>query len=291
MKKYLFLMTLAFLCIATHSQVIKGEPDKKENRFFIGAGYSFLSTGMKLSGLTLQSTWYGQDLGSTELNSEEIKEINEFIERSSRINALTFHLGMVLLDKPESDMKINGSLFLGLAGNLTEVKNSNNGDQEYSFNSGFSKPCLGLGFDLSYRLTEHWALSLRPYVIGSMGKANDIQDSINPDPLNFIPDKQDKYQTIYARGSLFAEYTIGHLTIYAGPGFYYCWSKHEYRREYTSIESGEAIVEEITSVIVPVSFIDGSIAIAWKVSGPITLFAHAGLGSDVMIDGGIHYNF
>jgi hypothetical protein len=291
MKKLILLCIGLIITLAAQSQLGAGEPDQSDNRFFIGLSYSYMNIGMELSGLSLHSEWFGSDLGTTDLTNDEISEINGFVDRNSTINALCVEAGMKFLDKPESDWKINGSLLLGIAENITTVENTNTGEQEYSFNSGFSKPCLGIGFDVGYRLSEHWGLSLRPYIIGSMGNTAEIKDGVNPDPINFIAEKEDKYQTLYLRASLFAAYTAGSVTIYAGPGFYDCWTKHEYRRQYTGTETGEAITEKITSTTVTKSFIDGSIAIAWRITEAISLNAHTGFGSDLMVDAGIHYNF
>lgn len=291
MKKITVLMFAIFLCIGAYSQDSKDDPAKTGKRFFAGISYSYMSIDMKLSDLTLSSEWYGSDLGSIELTDDEIDDLNGFTDRTTTINAVTLLAGMALLNKPESDWKMNGTLFLGIAQNLTDVENNLTGIREYSFNSGFSKPLLGIGFDVDYKLTDHWGLSLRPYAIGSMGNTTDVEDLINPDPINFRAEKEDKYQTLYLRGSLFAAYTAGPVTLYAGPGLYYCWSKHAYRRQYTSTETGKSIIEKNTSVTVPENFIDGSIAVFWKIIEPLTLYVHAGVGQDVMIDAGVHYSF
>jgi hypothetical protein len=77
----------------------------------------------------------------------------------------------------------------------------------------------------------------------------------------------------------------------AGPGFYYLWSKHKYTRTYTNINDGQVITEEATYVLIPRSFIDGNVAVSWKIIPQLTLQAHAGIGKDIMVDGGLHYNF
>lgn len=291
MKKICLLLFLIPSAIWLMAQEKPAGSEKKTSRFFIGVSYSYMSIDTKLSSLSLHSEWFGSDVGSTDLTEEEIDELNSYTDRSTKINAVTINGGMTFVDKPESNWKIRGTLFLGLAQNLTTIDNKQTGIQEYSFNSGFSKPALGVGFDVTYRLNKHWGLSLRPYVIGSKGKTTDVKDLINPEPINFNAEKEDKYLTTYLRASLYASFSAGPVTIYAGPGFYYFWSKHEYRRQYTNIETGQTIIENNTYINVPAEFFDGSIAIAWNIIKPLTLTVDAGVGRDLMIDGGIRYNF
>ena len=263
----------------------------KNRRFFVGASYSFMSVDMKLSSLSLHSVWYGSDLGTRDFESDEIDNLNGFVDRHSNINALSLEAGMNFISSPAVRWKFSGTLLLGIAQNLTTVQNNETGVQEYSFNSGFSKPCLGLGFNFGYQFTPHWSLSLRPYVVGTMGTITNISDQVNPDPVNFTSVKKDKFSTLYLRSSLMAGYTVGPVTIMAGPGFYYLWAKHKYSREYTNINDGQTITEEAIYVLVPRSFIDGSVAVSWKIIPQLTLQLHAGIGKDIMVDGGLHYNF
>jgi hypothetical protein len=290
-KKYLLVILVLTLGLSSMAQESTDEKTARNRRFFVGASYSFMSVDMKLSSLTLHSVWYGSDLGTREFESEEIDNINGYVDRHSDVNALTLEAGMHLLNKPENPWKLSGTLLLGIAQNLTTVQNNETGVQEYSFNSGFSKPCLGLGFNFGYQFTPHWSLSLRPNVVGTMGTITNIDDQINPDPVNFTSVKKDQFTTLYLRGSLMAGYTAGPVTIMAGPGFYYLWSKHKYSRNYTNINDGRVITEEATYVLVPRSFIDGNLAVSWKIIPQLTIQAHAGIGRDIMADGGIQFNF
>ncbi|MCX6265953.1 MAG: outer membrane beta-barrel protein, partial [Bacteroidetes bacterium] len=246
---------------------------------------------MKLSSLNLHSVWLGSDLGTHDFESDEIDNINGFVDRHSDINALSVEAGMNFINQPESRWKFSGTLLLGIAQNLTTVQNNETGVQEYSFNSGFSKPCLGLGFSFGYQFTPKWSLSLRPYLVGTMGTITNIDDRVNPDPVNFTSVRKDKFSTLYLRSSLMAGYTVGPVTIMAGPGFYYLWSKHTYSRDYTNVNDGQTISEEATYVLIPHSFMDGSLAVSWKIIPQLTLRVHAGIGKDVMADGGIQFNF
>lgn len=291
MKKFLFVILILTGGFSALAQESTGVQTAKNRRFFVGASYSFMSVDMKLSSLSLHSVWYGSDLGTRDFTREEIDNINGFVDRHSDVNALSLEAGMNFISKPEIKWKFSGTLLLGIAQNLTTVHNNETGVQEYSFNSGFSKPCLGLGLNFGYQFTPHWSLSFLPYVVGTMGKITNIDDQVNPDPVNFTSKKEDKFSTLYFRTSLMAGYTIGPVTIMAGPGFYYLWSKHKYRRDYTNINDGQIITEEAIYVLIPRSFIDGSVAVTWEIIDQLTLHVNAGIGKDIMVDGGLHFNF
>lgn len=291
MKKYLFVILLLAGVISALAQESTSVETAKNRRFFVGASYSFMSVDMKLSSLSLHSVWYGSDLGTRDFEPGEIDTINGFADRHSNVNVLSLEAGMNFISNPEVKWKFSGTLLLGIGQNLTTVQNNETGVQEYSFNSGFSKPCLGLGFNVGYQFTPHWSISLRPYVVGTMGTITNISDQVNPDPVNFTSKKEDKFSTLYLRSSLMARYTVGPVTIMAGPGFYYLWAKHKYSREYTNISDGQTITEEAIYVLVPRSFIDGSLAVSWKIIPQLTLQVHAGIGKDIMVDGGLHYDF
>lgn len=291
MKKHFLLYLPILLFYTAVAQEPASDQSLKTRRFFVGASYSFISIDMKLSSLSLQSVWYGSDLGTRDLEPGEIDTINDYVDRHSELNALILEAGMHFIDKPDVPWKLSGTLMLGIAQNLTTVTNSETGVQEYSFNSGFSKPCLGLGISFGYRFNRHWGLFLRPYVVGSTGTTKNIEDQVNPDPINFTSTKEDKFTTLYLRTGLLASYQAGPVTIMAGPGFYSFWAKHVYSRNYTNINDGQTITEKATYVLIPRSWIDGSLAVSWKIIDPLTLHIHAGIGKDLMLDGGLQFNF
>lgn len=291
MKKHVLLYLSILLFYTVAAQEPTGDQSLKTGRFFVGASYSFITINMKLSSLSLQSVWYGSDLGTRGLESGEIDTINDHVNRHSDVNALTLEAGMHIIDKPDIPWKLSATLLAGIAQNLTTVDNKETGVQEYSFNSGFSKPCLGLGISFGYQFNKHWGVYLRPYVVGTMGTTKDIDDQINPDPISFTSAKEDKFATLYVRTSLLASYQAGPVTIMAGPGFYYIWSKHTYSRNYTNINDGQTITEKAIFVLVPRSWIDGNLAVSWKIIPQLTLQLHAGIGKDIIADGGILFNF
>ena len=266
------------------------KPDKAK-QFSVGFNYFFMSVDMELSAMKLHSVWYGSDAGTEVKTQEQLDEINGFVNRSTRINALVLQLGMTLLDKPDVKWKLRGAVFGGVAENLSTVTNNDNDVKEFTFNSGFSKPCLGLVFDLGYQFNPRWGIVLRPFVTGTMGNSSTIEDLANPDLLNFNVSKENKYRTLYGKINLLASFTAGKFSFYAGPGFYRIWSHHEYKRTYTETEESETITEEMTTDMVTRNFVDGNIAAAWRISQRFSLDAMFGFGGDVHVNAGLHYNF
>jgi len=291
MKQITLLMISIFLCSGAFAQNSKDGPDKTGKRFFAGFSYSYLSVDMKLSALSLHSEWYGTDMGSHDLTGEEIDDINSIVDRNTRVNYLCIVAGMSFIHNPDSKWHFDGMLNLGIAGTQAEVHNTGTDSLEYTFHSDFSKPCIGLRFDVGYQFDDHCGLSLLPRILGSVSKVNEITDLVNPDPINFTSHKEDESWIIYLRNDLLASYTAGPITLYAGPGFYHCWSKHEYTRTYTNVENGDILIEKVNSTLVPRVFIDGSVAVEWRIIEALTLNAHAGIGRDLSLDAGIHFNF
>lgn len=291
MKRLLLLLFLLATVPGAFAQEPAAASAPAGKKFFIGISYSYMSVDMKLSHLSLSSEWYGQDLGTDELSDERIDEINDYVSRETSVNAIGLELGMKMIDKPDVNWKLRGTLLLALAQNQTKITNDLTGVQEYKFNSGLSKPFGGLGFDFGYQFSKHWGLYLRPMVVGTFGTTTTIDDRVNDEMYNFNSYREDNFWTVYLRGSLFASYTAGPVTLFAGPGFYRLWSQHEYIREYTHIETGDVIREKAVSDIVPVSWIDASLGFSWQIVDRINFHGHAGFGGDLMIDAGINYGF
>lgn len=291
MKKLAIITLLILYASFARSQDAATDPAKTGNRFFVGFSYSYLSIDMKLSALSLHSEWYGTDMGTHELTDEELDDVNSTVDRNTRVNYLNIVAGMSFIQNPGSKWHANGNVNLGIAGTRAEVQNTGTDSLEYTFGSDFSKPCLGLGFDAGYRFDDHWGLSVMPRVVGSISKTDEINDMVNPDPINFTSNKEDKNQIIYFRSDLLASYTTGPVTLYLGPGFYYSWSKHEYSRKYIHVETGDVLIEKVNSTIVPRTFIDGSLAMEWRIIEAFTFNAHAGISRDLSLDAGIHFNF
>ena len=291
MKKLLLLIFMTILFIQAWSQNQNTDPLTSGEKFFIGLSYSYMSLDMKLRDLSLHSVWAGQDLGTRDLSSEEVDEINDFAERTTTVNTICVEVGMPLLNKPDSKWRIDGTLILGIAQTEKRTYNKNSETEEYSSNSGFSKPYFGLGFNIAYQFNPKWGLALRPIFTATMGNTSEITDNINLVPENFTQTAEDKYSTYYERISLLGKFTAGNFNLYAGPGFYWINSNHEYTIEQTNMSNGDIIREEVNSKSVARSFIDGNIAVEWRIIKQLTYYAHAGIGNDIFVNTGIHYKF
>jgi hypothetical protein len=291
MKNLLFFILVMMTALSARSQVTASEPVKTGDRFFVGVSYTYMSLDMELNALSLHSVWYGEDLGTTDLTADEIDEINAAVDRSTSINNINIEAGMAFINKPGAKWHFNGKLCLGIAGSKIEVQNNSTDTLEYSYDSGLSKPAFSLGLDVGYAFNDHWALSLRPMFMGTMGKNSDITDNINPEPVNVTQTTDDKYYTYYEHASLTADYTAGHFTVSVGPGFYWVNSKHIYSINRVNDLNGDTMNDEITRKMIAKSFIDGSVAVEWKIIEALTFYAVAGIGPDLMINTGIHYNF
>ncbi|NCA77380.1 MAG: hypothetical protein EOM90_13695 [Alphaproteobacteria bacterium] len=290
MKHFLCLMFCIPLYFCATAQEQTGEAVKSK-KFFAGVTYTYLSADMKLASMTLHSVWFGQDLGETKLSGEELDELNNDFKRHSNINALLAEFGWRIVNKPDVKWNFTASILAGIADNLSTIENKNTGTQEFKFNSGLSKPCLGLAFDLGYRITSHWGISLQPNIVGSMGKSTSVSDAIYPDPVNFTSTREHKYRNLYGKVSLLARFVTGPVTIYAGPGFYAFWSWHDYTRHYYEGQPGEEIIEEIKTGAVTRSLFAGAVGASWDIIPQLTLFAQSEIGNDLSVTGGVHFNF
>ena len=291
MKKIYLLILTALVCLSAQSQDQPKEPAAGGKKFTVGVSYSYMSLDMKLTDMSLHSVWAGQDMGTYDLSSAEIDDLNSFADRLSTMNSICVEAGMSFLNKPDSKWRLDGNLILGLADIQKNIYNNNSEKEEYNYKSGFSKPYLGIGFDISYQFNPKWGLEIKPLFNATMGKNSDITDNINLVPENFTQTLDDKYSSFYERLSLMGSFTTGNLKLSAGPGFYWVNANHEYIIEQTNMTNGDIIRDEINSKSVARGFIDGSIAVEWKITGPIMFSAIAGIGNDVFIKTGIHYNF
>ena len=291
MKRVFLVLMIALWGIIAYSQDNTADPPKSGKKFYAGVSYAYISTDTKLYGLSLHSVWYDQDLGTIDLTDDQIDTLNSFTDRSVGINCLNLEAGMWLLDDSGSKWKINGTVMFGISRSNTEIYNNEKDTLEYAYESPMAKPCFGIGFNFAYAFSKHWGISLRPFFEGTMGKMTDITDNINPTPQNFTSSGEDMYRSFYQRMSVMADFTAGHFTFSAGPGFYWISSYHKYRIERTNLNSGELLADEITSRTVNRSFIDGSLAVEWKITEPLTIYALAGIGKDLVVNTGIHVNF
>jgi hypothetical protein len=291
MRKFTLLMLVLLGCLHAQTQDKPNEPAKTGKRFFVGISYSYFDVDTKLSDLTLHSVWAGEDFGTLDLTSDEISEINSYAERNNRFNDINIEAGMKIFDRPGSKWRVSGVLSVGLAKFYSKVINTATDTVEYTFNSDFFKPTFGLGFKVSYLFNPHWGLSLRPLFVSTFGTITDIEDNVNPVPVNVTQTPKDQYYSFYERVSLTADFTTGPVTIAAGPGFYWANSRHKYTIDRTNDLNGETYLEEITTWTRSRAFFDGNIALDWRIIEPLTFYAMAGIGADLLVSTGLRFNF
>ncbi len=291
LKKHLFVILMLTVGFSAIAQESSSEKTAKNRPFFVGVSYSYMSVDMKLATMSLHSVWYGNDLGTYDLTEDEINTLNDQFNRSTKVNALLAEAGWWILKKPETKWQVSAKLFGGVAQSFSNITNKEGESQEISFNSGFSKPCLGLGAGVGYRITDRWAVNLNPVIVGTMGKSDEITDKAHPDPVNFQSVKEHKYKTLVGRIDLLASFRAGPVNIYAGPGLYRVWSWHEYTRTYSEGDPGEVITEEMSTRIATRSCLNAVAGASWEITPAFTLSARAGFGSDLSVDGGIQFNF
>ena len=291
MKKLILTTLIISTGLMGYAQETGQEKVKNEPRFFIGISYSYLTADLKLDRLSNHSVWYGKDFGTYDFTREELDVVDSVIDRNNQVNNVNLETTMVLYGRPDSKWRATATLLLGLARSYTTIHNNVTGTDEYTYDSKFQKPCVGIGMDVSYALDPRWGISLRPFFICTFGEAATITDNINPVPDGFLQTTSDTYSSFYQRVSLMATYTTGDLVLAAGPGFYWLLSNHEYtiRRVYQS--NGDLLIDEINSRGVNRSFLDGTVSIRWHVTGRVNLYALAGIGADIVINGGVTLGF
>lgn len=291
MRKIYLLLLATCIVLCVHAQEQTQEPVKTGTKFFVGMSYFYTSSDMKLKEMSLHTVWAGQDMGKYDLSDTEIDEINSFTERTATTNSICAEIGMPLLSKAGSKWYIDGTVILGVAQIQKTTFNKNSGIEEYKHKSGFSNPFFGLGFNITYQFDPTWGLELRPLFTATMGKDSDVTDNINLVPENFTQTFEDNYHSFYERVSLLGSFSAGSFRLFAGPGFYWINSNHEYNIEQTNLSNGDIIQDEIISKGISRSFVDGNVAFAWKITVPLEFYAHAAIGKDIFINSGIHYNF
>ncbi|MCX6305444.1 MAG: hypothetical protein NT040_10790 [Bacteroidetes bacterium] len=291
MKKLTFVILAILGALPAMSQDKPSEPAKRGSRFYAGISYAYMKVDMKLSSLSNYSDWDGMNPETRDFTDDQVKEINSFIDRENQVNNLAVEFGMKLLDKPGSAWQITGTLMGGIAMTDLNVYNKNSESSELHLKSNFSKPNFGIGFNIVYNFNLHWGLSLNPFFMGTAGASNSFEDNINPDPVNFSVSRTDKYRTFYEHISLLARYRVGNFGFGAGPGFYWINSWHKYTIERTNNTTGLLRIDEATTKAIPRYFIDGTVSAEWQIIDLLTVYAHAGIGMDLVIMTGIHFNF
>jgi hypothetical protein len=292
MKRLVLLsLILTTFCQVIQSQKTDNKTEAKSPKFSVGVSYSYLSWDLRLAGLSEHSIWYGTDYGTNTLSRDQIKEVNDQIDRNNEVNNVNVEFGINLFDSPESGWKGRMTLLGGIARTNATMHNNVTDTNEYIFDSKLYKPCLGIGFDMEYAFDKRWGLAIKPYFVSTFGQTEKITDNINVVPEGFSQATSDTYRSFYQRLSLLATFSTGHFVFSAGPGLYLAVSHHEYVIQRVYISTGDRLLDEINSRSINRSFADASLSIRWKVAGPVSLYVFSGIGRDIIVNGGLVANF
>jgi hypothetical protein len=264
---------------------------KKPLGIHIGITYNYLSADMKLGYMSLHSIYNGQDFGTETLTKKEIDTINSFMKYNNTLTVLAVEAGMKLLDKPGAHWKIDGKLMFGISKSYRSAHNTNIAGDEQVFSTDFFRPCTGIGFTFTYNFNPHWGLSMLPYSSIGWGISNKVDDNLYPKVEYFEESRKESFTTVYSRFTVLAAYSIWHLTISLGPGVYYQYDTHTYKIDRTNPDNGSTFHDDIKTRLHNRSFLDGCLSAQWRIIQALTLDASCYLGHDLLIHGGICYNF
>lgn len=291
MKRTSLLILSVWMCFYLQAQESEGNSLKLEKRFQIGLSYAYMNLDMKVHAMSISSIWQGVDFGTNELTDEEIDEINSFAERSVTLNGIMLEAGMTLFGNKGSKWNADGVLMLGMAKSYTQTHNQNTDTNELTLKSKFTEPCFGIGFNVAHRFNPKWGLLIKPLVVITFGKSDEIEDNMYPYVDNHSEVREDEFTTIYECINIQATFTAGDFRISAGPGFYYAHSYHNYRVERTNNSTGDILLDKIETRLVPRSFIDGVATIEWTILDPLSLNVSVGVGKDIAARAGLNYRF
>jgi hypothetical protein len=291
MKRNLLVLFFSATIIAGYSQ--KEEPVKEKNllKFHLGINYNYMNDDMELTYMSFHSVWKGEDLGTETLSDQQIDTINDFMKFTNSLNAISVEMGLSLLNRPDVNWKIDGRITFGTSKTHRSAYNKNSSSTEQDFESDFVRPYFGLGFDFRYVFTPNWSLLMAPSVAYSWGVSNKIDDYLYPPAENYDETRKEVFKSVYSRFNLLASYTVWHITLSAGPGFYYYYNDHDYKIERTNLEDGSVITDDITTRFHNKSFFDGCLTAQWRIIDALAVDATCAIGNDILVHAGIRYTF
>lgn len=263
----------------------------KTKPFHIGLSYFYMNLDMKVHDMSIASVWQGIDFGTNELTGEEIDQINSFTRRNSLLNGIIAEAGIQLFSSPENKWSADGSLMAGVGSSFTETYNETTDTNDMEIRTGFTRPVFGIGMNVCHRFSNTWGIMLKPMAMVTFGKSDEISDNVYHEVENFTGVREDQAFTVYGRISLMACYTTGNFMISAGPGFYYARTTHDYTITRTNNSNGEILLDELNTVLVPRSFLDGVANLEWNFTEPFSLHVQVSAGQDITAKAGIFYRF
>jgi len=289
MKHFSLLIIGLLIFPQLQSQELKTEPNLK--KFHIGLDYTFIQTDMKLLYMTQQNTWNGTEFDLRKFEQDEIDEMNSIEKFTRKFQSLALEAGIVLVNKSDGKWMIDGSIMIGIAKPWYRVYNTKNDTIEFLATSGFSMLTAGFKFTFRYNLNPHWGFGLYPYFGYSFGTNKNINDNTYGHIEYFNEKRQNRYAYLYSRINVLASYTIKKFTVSAGPGFYLLYNANDYKLERSDPAGADTYLTEVETHLVSKYFIDGTIAIDWRIIDALTLSIYSAYATDLVIHGGIRYIF
>ncbi|MFO7614061.1 MAG: hypothetical protein R6W71_05410 [Bacteroidales bacterium] len=289
MKRSLLLMLAAFVWPFVWAQDASTEPGTVRTGFFLGISYSYLSIETELNGLTYQSVWFGQDLGTVTLDDNELDTLNQQTSEIFNRHQLAVEPGMVFLDN--SRWHFEGSVLLGTSRVRFKTEIDQPEARQKTVTSDFKDLVGGISLNLRYNFSERWGLSLMPHFMYSWGNTENVEDSIQPLVNFFVNDLKESFSLGYGRVNLMASYLAPNLVLSVGPGFYYSFISRTYTIDRTNPENMDQYHDQIESSLHSIAFIDACLRVDWTIIEPLTLSLEAAVGKDLFIKTGLRYHF
>jgi len=283
----LFLCSLTVFVAFGQAEVT---PPQKRVRFHVGLDYSYQNTDLTLRSMSHQSIWAGHDYGIADLDQDEIDQVNDITTFNKRFSGIGIEAGCQIIGKTGSPWQIDGSIMFGLMKATYETKNNNNDTLVLKITSGMNNPAVGIKCRIDYALNQRWGVSLAPYIVYAWGKPSDIQDNMNAKVTFFNESRRYSFNYWYLRVTPMAYFNISNVRISAGPGFYYLHLSTEYQLKRVDPANGESYDEYLKSWLSSGTFLDGNLAIQWKIK-PVTLNAFVAVGNNVIAHAGVAYTF
>jgi hypothetical protein len=290
MKRLITLLLSMMLVIFVSGQET-GKNDSDPGRFHIGINYSYINTDLECSFMSFHSIWKGDDYGTHELDQAELDDVNASSTFNKSYSGIALEAGYTILDKPGSPWFIDVSIMLGLMQTAYENQNSKADSVYFKVNSGMDNPAAGLKFRVDYAINNHWGVSVVPYFVYAWGKPSDIDDQMNTSISFFNETQEFSFNYWYARLCPMAYYEIKNVRISAGPGFYYLYMNTKYSLKRVNPDTGFSYDDYINTRAASKSFIDGNLAVSWRIIDHLTLNAFIAGGSDIIGHAGIIYTF
>jgi hypothetical protein len=289
MKKIISFLIVLAITSAANAQSGEKTGNSSPGKFFFGINYSYLNVDLKLVSMTKHSVWMGEDLGTVTLTDDEIDTLNSFVDYHDQFQGFHLSAGMILFGKPDNNWQVDGQLMLGLASKHYIITNTMTDSTEMDIKSETITPWYELGFDVRYKIDQHWGVSMSPRAIYSFGKTDEITDGLYPETGYLTETRENKFNTAYFAVNLLGIYTFKQFTISAGPGFHLFHDTHEYTINRENPENGNTFYDQIKSKMISESFFNGIIQLEWKFAPHFLFNAAAGISTDFSATAGIAY--